>query len=272
MTRPPAEAKRLAGLRVVLTRPEGEALSLAREIQRDGGEVLHFATLVIEPLRHSQAALHVVKGLSRFDFALFLSKNAARLGVAMVQAQGGFPPGLRAIAVGPGTARTLEQLGYPDPLFPPQQHDTQGLLAMRELQADQVAGRQVAIFRGQGGLATLATQLRARGATVEYAELYRRARPVVDLHQISELKARGKVDLIVVTSSDALVNLFAMVGEDGQRWLAGCQFLVPSIRIATSVKEMGVLFRPLISAGVSDDAFLRQIRCWYGERQKEKTG
>lgn len=271
MTRSPATDK-LTGLRVVLTRPVADALSLAQAIECDGGEVLHFPTLVAEPLSDPEPAVDIVRRLSHFEFAVFVSKNAARFGVAMIQAHGGFPTGMRIVAVGPGTARTLVQLGCPQPLYPREQHDTQGLLAMRELQRAELTGRQVAIFRGQGGLETLAEQLRTRGAKVEYAELYRRARPTVDAHRISELRRRGVVDLIVVTSSDAMVNLFAMVGKYDERWLTGCQFLVPSTRVATAAQESGVRLRPLVSAGVCDNAFMRQIRCWYSEIHKETTG
>lgn len=271
MTRPAATDK-LDGLRVVLTRPRREAQSLARAIEQEGGEVLHFPTLAIEPLRDPHPALDIVRRLAHFDFAVFVSKNAARFGVAMIQAHGGFPAGTRVIAVGPGTARTLAQLGCPGSLCPQEKYDTPGLLAMPELQGAEVTGRRVAIFRGQGGLDTLAAQLRARGATVEYAELYRRTRPVVDMHQISELRRRGVVDLIVVTSSDAMVNLFAMVGEDEQRWLAGCQFLVPSMRVATAAQETGVRRKPLVSASLCDEVLMRQIRCWYRETHKETTG
>jgi len=268
----PRATHKLTGLRVVLTRPRADALSLAQAVERDGGEVLHFPTLMVEALCDPQPALGIVRRLSQFDFAVFVSKNAARFGVAMIQARGGFPTGMRIVAVGPGTADTLVQLGCPRPLYPREKHDTQGLLAMRELQRAEVTGRQVAIFRGQGGLETLAEGLRTRGAKVEYAELYRRARPTVDPHQISALRKRGVVDLIVVTSSDAIVNLIAMVSKEDERWLTGCQFLVPSTRVATAAQESGVRLRPLVSAGVCDDALMRQIRCWYSEIHKETTG
>ena len=264
MTHPPATDK-LAGLRVVLTRALADTLSLAKAIERDGGEVLHFPVLVVEPLPDPQPAQAVVRRLNQFEIAVFVSKNAARFGARLVQAHGGFPAGICLLAVGPGTAHTLRELGCPKPVYPTDRHDTDGLLALPALREAAVTGRRVAIFRGEGGLETLATRLRSRGATVDYVELYRRVKPVVEANQLAALQRRGTVDLILVTSSDALVNLFAMVGEKQLRWLAGCQFLVPSTRVAAAARQTGVKLDPLVSAGLSDEALMRQIRCWYSE-------
>lgn len=271
VTHPPATPK-LGGLRVVLTRPRDDGLSLAQAIEHAGGNVLHLPSLVLEALSDPQPALDIVRRLNHFQLAVFVSKNAARFGVPMIQAHGGFPQGMRVIAVGPATASTLTELGCPNPSYPEGRHDSEGLLAMPELQGAELGGRSVVIFRGQGGLETLAVRLRERGAMVEYAELYRRTKPTIDMNQIAELQKRGTVDLILVTSSDALLNLFAMVGEDEQRWLTECQFLVPSARVAASAREIGVRLGALVSAGMSDEAFMRQIRRWYSEIQKETTG
>ena len=63
-------------------------------------------------------------------------------------------------------------------IAPAQGMNTEALLKLPELH--QIDGQRFLILRGVGGRETLATQLRARGAHVDYAECYRRVEPILD--------------------------------------------------------------------------------------------
>ena len=73
------------------------------------------------------------------------------------------------------------------------------------------------IFRGDGGRELLGDTLRSRGATVDYVECYRRARPAADAGPLVRALERGEIDAVAVSSSEGLRNLFEMVGDAGRR-------------------------------------------------------
>ena len=77
-------------------------------------------------------------------------------------------------------------------------------------------GKRVVVFRGDGGRELLADELTARGALVEYATCYRRARPGLDPAPLLAAWAARRVShAVTVTSSEGLRNLCEMVGRRG---------------------------------------------------------
>src|SRR3989442_12283509 len=96
-------------------------------------------------------------------------------GHAMVVASRNWPKGLRVAAVGIGTASALEERGFHAVIVPAGEADSEALAELPELQ--DLKGRSVVIFRGQGGREWLRTRLEAGGARAENAEGYLPARP-----------------------------------------------------------------------------------------------
>jgi uroporphyrinogen-III synthase len=142
------------------------------------------------------------------------------------------------IAIGGGTARELQRQGVASVTVPPGRFDSESLLKLPQLQT--VDGLHVVIFRGEGGRAVLGDTLVARGAIVEYAECYKRDRPEIDPRSLIEAWSRGEVDAIVVTSSEGLRNLHALLGDAGQRHLARTTIFVPHARIASTARDLGL--------------------------------
>ncbi|MCX7139646.1 MAG: uroporphyrinogen-III synthase, partial [Proteobacteria bacterium] len=165
----------LAGRRVVLTRPAGQAAQLAGLIRAAGAEPVLFPTLEILEATDSRPLAALLERLDLFDLAVFISANAVHRGLSQVGARSSWPPGLRVAAVGSASARALHSHGFEAVIVPAQGFDSEALLALPELQ--DVAGKRVVIFRGDGGRELLGDTLRARGAAVEYAACYRRALP-----------------------------------------------------------------------------------------------
>ena len=103
----------LAGLRVVVTRPERQAGGLVAAFAAAGARVEELPLLAVvppadpEPL--ARAAAKVAAGTGRFEWILFTSANAVDAFVARLG--GPLPAGLPVAVVGPATAAALRRRG-----------------------------------------------------------------------------------------------------------------------------------------------------------------
>jgi uroporphyrinogen-III synthase len=237
----------LAGRRVVLTRPAGQAGQLAAMIQASGGEPVQFPTLEILEATDLRPLAALIARLDAFDLAVFISANAVDKGLAQVRARRSWPPELRVAAVGHASARELQRHGFDAVIAPAQGFDSESLLALPEL--THVAGKRIVIFRGEGGRELLAQTLVARGAAVEYAECYRRGRPRADAAPLVDLWQRHQLDAFTVTSGEALANLVEMLGESGGQCLRTTPLFVPHERIAAAARALGAVTVVLTGPG-----------------------
>lgn len=227
----------LAGRGIVVTRPAPQAAPLAEMIRAAGGHPILFPVLEILDTADIAPLVAAVDRLDRFDIAVFISPNAVLRAMNQIVARRSWPQELRAAAIGKGSVKELQRFGFAEVIAPARAFDSEGLLALPELQ--QVAGWRVVIFRGDGGRELLGDTLAARGASVEYVECYRRARPRADAAPLLRAWARNEVDAVTVTSSEGLRNLFEMVGRLGQSWLRRTPLLAPHPRIAAAARELG---------------------------------
>ena len=254
------ESPSLAGVRVLVTRPRDQAENLAHLIEAHGGEAIRFPAIEIAEPQDPRALLAVVDRLKDFALAIFISPNAVRRAMNLFRARGGLPPGLRVACVGRGSARELKNFGIDNAIVPPDRFDSEALLELPELQ--QVAGKRIVIFRGDGGRELLGDTLRERGAEVVYAECYRRLCPDTDITPLLQRWARGEIDIVSVTSVDGLRNLFGMLGKDGQQRLIRTPIVVVSDRMAQVCRELGFTTGPRVAATAGDDAILEAIQAW----------
>lgn len=253
---------------MLVTRPAHQARRLCDLIQTSGGVAVPFPAVAIQPSQDPVAAEAVVARLDEFDIAIFVSANAVHRGVELIHRhRDELPPSLCLAAVGSGTARALEEAFNREPDIRPEgRFDSEGLLATAALQ--EVHGRAVVIFRGEGGRELLAETLRRRGARVEYAEVYRRVRPASDL---GALQSGAKVDIITVTSAEGLENLFAMATNEDQRdWLRRRPLVMMSGRAVERAAELGVR-EVVIAAENSDQGLVAAIAAWAAGQRDKKT-
>lgn len=251
----------LAGRRIAVTRPRADAEHLATLIRRAGGEALCLPAIEIREVSDLAAFHAVADRLEAFDIAVFVSRNAVRKAMELLRARRGgapWPARLKVAAVGRGTRSELESCGFSGVIAPAAQADSEALLALPEL-AD-VAGKRIAVFRGEGGRKLLGEALAERGARVEYAACYRRVRPGADNEALLAALARGAVDAVTVSSGEGLANLFAMLDESGR--LREAAFFVPHARVAEKAARLGV--RKAIVAGPGDEEVVTALVAYFG--------
>ena len=248
----------LAGRCVVITRPAGESQRLAALVREAGGEPLLFPVIAIGDALDPQPLDAAIARLDEFDVAIFISPSAVEKALTRIAAQRTLPPNLRCAAIGPGGARALERWGVKG-ILAPQAHDgrfdSESLLASNFMQ--EVRGKRVVIFRGDGGRELLRDTLLARGATVETGPCYRRALPTIDPAPLMQAWARGTVAAVIVTSSEGLRNLCTMIGAAGVTYLRDTLITVPHPRIAAAARDMGL--QHVAESASGDEALLQTV-------------
>ena len=229
----------LAGKTIVVTRPRAQAGPLAAAIAAQGGQPLIFPLLEIAPAADPQALTAAVARLADYGLAVFISPNAVAYALPAILVHGPWPAGLLPAAVGQGTVKELAAHGIAGCVAPRERFDSEALLELSELAAGQVAGKRVAIFRGDGGRELLAETLRARGAEVDCIACYRRSGPAGVAPLLAAWRA-GKLDALTVSSSEGLRYLVDLLDAEGRAHLQKTPVFVPHARIAENARALGL--------------------------------
>ncbi|WP_018871631.1 uroporphyrinogen-III synthase [Thioalkalivibrio sp. ALJ16] len=233
----PGDPEALAGLGILVTRPAAQAEPFCAGLAAAGAHVIRFPVLEILAPSDPTNLRAVLERLDTFDIAVFISPNAVQRVLNLALAEHDWPAGTRIAAIGNRTAQELKSFGRPADILPPRRFDSEALLAQEAMQ--DVAGKRVVIFRGDGGRELLGDTLKARGAEVTFAEAYRRGRPEGDTGELMYAFSRGQIDIITITSGEGLRNLYEMVGKLGRMWLRKTPLVVGSPRIAEIAQELG---------------------------------
>jgi len=252
----------LTGLKIVVTRPRAQAAPLARRIEQACGIPLLFPLLDIAPAADQPALREQISRIAQFDLAIFISPNAVQYGMAAIRAAGDLPPALKIAAVGQGSAKALRELGTADIIAPTENFDSEGLLALPELQ--NIAGWRVLIFRGDGGRELLGNTLKARGAMVEYVTCYQRSKSQLNVAAL----LNDAPDAITVTSSEALDYLWRMLDGNARAVLRDMPLFVPHERIAGLARQQG--WQQVLHTGAGDDGLMSGLLAWAKQRTENR--
>jgi uroporphyrinogen-III synthase len=250
---------KLRGAGILITRPARQAAALAREIALLDGRPIVFPAIVILPPEDASALARAQRELAGYDYAVFVSANAVEYGVGDPTA---WPAKLIAFAPGPGTAAALAAVGVTEARVPSTTMDSEGLLALPELQ--RVESKRVVIFRGGGGRELLGDTLTSRGARVDYVECYRRARPEAGAEGLEEALREGRIDAVTLTSSEGLDNLWNILGVAGRERLAAIPAFMPHARIAERASKLGI--RQAIVTAAADAGLIAALLEYFAAR------
>lgn len=250
-------ASALRGMCVLVTRPAHQAQALREMIEAQGGQVMLFPVLEISATVNVEELMDLVIHLDDFDIAIFISGNAVVQGLSFVLARRSLPLHLQLATVGQRTARELEQFGLCADICPQDKFNSEALLELAEMQ--EVRDKNIVIFRGEGGREFLADTLRARGAHVEYANVYRRACPAGDSSVLVDALLHNKIDMITVTSNEGLSNLFDMAGSAGQAALLQVPLTTISQRIAALAVTLGFQSPATVSTLACDESLVEAV-------------
>lgn len=247
------EDRPLTGLSIVVTRPFPQGAITAKALRAAGAVAIEFPVLSIAPC----AATMDAEILAHAYAVIFVSANAVEHGVGLLRANGGVPARALVAAIGEATARALQAGGFADVVSPQQSIDSEGLLAMPQLQGSEVNGQHVILIRGKsesGGRRVLEAELAARGARVTVLECYERRDALPPIAPLQQLVGSLRNDIAVMALSvetlESLLNVFALQSN----WLRATWLLVPNARVAAAARTRG--FQRVTEVGVSAESLI----------------
>lgn len=252
----------LSGWRILVTRPQAQAVVWQERLQTAGARCAQVPLMAIEPVTSAaeqQAIKNCVMELDAYQHVILVSQNAVRYGVEWIDAYWPqLPLGVNFYAVGAATARQLRSADFPviadESSSAPM--NSEALLALPELQ--QVHNDRVLICRGKGGRPLLAEVLEERGARVDYCELYERVFPSAASQQVGELGWGRENDLVALHSGEALENWQQVIDSlDKPQWRQ-LPMVVPGQRVADLAADLG-FSQVIVSINASDDSMLAAL-------------
>ncbi|MEO7000486.1 MAG: uroporphyrinogen-III synthase [Ktedonobacterales bacterium] len=207
----------LAGKRIAITRPPEQAASLKQRLEALGAQVVTLSAIAIAPSTNNAALNAVIQRLSAYDWLVFTSVNGVQAFADRLAANGkswADRGAARIAAIGPATASALERQGAQVDLTP-DEYIAEGLLAgLNGLGA--VRGKRFLLARADIARQTLAAELRAQGAQVDEASVYRTVtQPIPTALLERALRGDERVDAITFTSSSTVRGLVQSIESAG---------------------------------------------------------
>jgi uroporphyrinogen-III synthase len=242
-------------MKVVITRPEADAVAWVKQLSERGHEVLALPLIEIFPTPDAAPLRQAWQHLSQYHAVMFVSGNAATQ-FAAAQEAGSLArwsqqaPLTRAWGTGPGTRRALLRAGVAaNQIDAPAtgQFDSEALWQL--VQSSVRPGQWVLIVRGTDAHQTLAAAvpgvgrdwlaqaLRSAGAEVDFVVAYGRRAPLWSLPQLALAQSAAQDgSLWLFSSAEAIGNLRQLLPQ--QDW-ALARALATHPRIAQAARDAG---------------------------------
>jgi uroporphyrinogen-III synthase len=256
-------------MRLFATRPVHQNALWCSRLERLGVPVVDIPCLEIQALNDDSAYRHKILALDEFSKVIAVSQNAVEHGFNAIEYYWPqLPTGLEWFAVGRKTksemaARLMELSGESaEVLLPgPAAMNSEELLASDDLQI--LNEQKILILRGRGGREYLRDNLLARGASVEYCELYQRVCPTALAENLQNATLQNH-DIVTLFSGESLQNFYKTVSNlwpgfrDTDTW-ASLNWIVPGDRVASLAREMG-LKNVIVAKNASEDEVFSVIQ------------
>lgn len=243
-----AKGSPLAGVHVLVTRPAHQAQPLCRRVEAAGGVALGMPLLEIHPPQDPEAARRELAGAGDCEWAIFTSANAVTHALKLAPSKSNRPAHMAA--VGHATAQSLsDACPEADILVPAGGYSSEHLLDEPAFHA--ISGARVLLIKGEVGRRQLEETLRARGAEVRVAEVYRRRPAAISAARLDAML--GLADVAVITSAGALEHFLALAERpETSARLRDLQLVVPSARVLKMALDWGFRHAPWVPVRVSD--------------------
>lgn len=242
---------------IIVTRPRGQAEELVRLIRQAGAKVITFPTLEVIALADTASVEQQVRCLGKGDWAIFISANAVKFGVDLINRVHVNVSQVKIISIGQATSMALLKQGIQVDLSCPPPANSESLLATPDMLA--VRGQRIFIFRGIDGRQLLGQTLTKRGALIEYVECYQRKIPDVDPSALKTTRGDGRFNVTVATSVDGLRNFVDIVSHSEYDYLLQANLVVIGERQMRAAKRLGWVGNVAAIEDASNELILNKL-------------
>ena len=241
-------------LRILVTRPQRHQQPLIDALQQQGWFAMGQPLLDICANPNIEQLAQTTHSLLQFEIIIAISDNAVRYtNTWLTQHQLNWPTQARYFAVGKNTADCWQQCANVTARYP-ESADSEGLIAMAELQA--VNNTKILILKGNEGRDLIATSLRQRGADITEISTYQRQPIPLNQHETLTKWQQNHINSVIITSGEILSALINVVPNSGRNWLFKLHLIVISQRIAELAKAAGFT-NIWIAQGASQSALIQ---------------
>lgn len=208
------DVKPLFGRGVVITRPERQADDLAKLLEREGAQVIHFPAIKIVPPQDWSSLDAALNKLNAYDWLIFTSANGVQYffeRLAELNKDIRELKGVKICCIGPATAGQVKKMRIGVDLVP-EQYVSEGILesfAARNLQ-----GQKILIPRAAEARDVLPAGLEKMGAVVDVVTAYETVNSGKKKEELQALLNDNLVDVITFTSSSTVTNFLEIMGKD----------------------------------------------------------
>lgn len=189
---------------ILVTRPAGRGDRIARHLEALGARVHLRPTIAFEPPLDLEPARSAIRRIASYDFVVFTSGTGARAFKTILGDDARRTGGRHRIAaVGPATARQLEELGLVVDLVTPEGRSEDLAASLAAMAPDR---RRILLVRPEVGREFLQDALRSAGAVVDAVPFYRTVAAPGASYVAADV-ASGRFDAVVFTSPSSLERL-----------------------------------------------------------------
>ena len=198
--------------RVVVTRPANGPDRLTERLQELGCDVVAAPAIRIGPPRSYQELDALVRAPGRYDYLLFMSRNAVRYYVQRARRlrHGGpvVPAGVQVGVVGPATAAVAERAGMAVSIS---SNGRTGVDLARAVANVAEPGTKVALVQAEDGRSEPAEELLAARLQIHRIPAYR-TRPAAVPRAVVTAVRNGDVDALAFASPSSAVSFAVALG------------------------------------------------------------
>lgn len=200
----------LFGKKIIVTRSREQASDFSALLEKYGAEPIEFPTIETVPPRDWKEVDRAVKNLSRYDWAVFTSVNGVKYFTDRLKKQGKDIrefKGIKICAIGPATAKAIEELGIKVDLVP-KEYRAEAVIA--GLGKNKIKGKRFLLPRAMKAREVLPEEIKRLGGKIDVVPAYRTIKPKEKTDEIRKMFEEKGIDVVTFTSSSTVENFAGM--------------------------------------------------------------